>query len=200
MRKFVSFILVAMLVFALATPALAANIPAGGITITAQTIDYVSALAGIARPVSTAYTANERFAVLVSINIPQWIDTTGMTAVVDSTGLMLDSVAPLPVATGNYIVLGTLCSNAAVLTITLQDNALASATTAQQLWAALYGDRSASCTLNFAPVIQPTQQATVPDDSMLPPQTGERGAQIGMLLCAAALLCSMVLVRRWCRK
>ena len=59
MRK-LSFLVVA-LVMLIALPVSALDL--GKLTLTVQPVDYVSALAGIAKPVSKSYAANERYAV-----------------------------------------------------------------------------------------------------------------------------------------
>ena len=196
MKKLILFVLALAMVLASAT-ANAATIPAGSITITAQTVDYVSALAGIAKPTNTAHYENERFAVLVTVNVPSWYDTSNMGVVIEKTGLAIDSAAPVAVATGNYLVFGTLYSTSGVLKVTLQDNALGSAATAQALWAALYGDRTVSATVNFAPAaIYPTAGTVQTTPVIEIPQTGDAPIAIIAAACIVVAGICLFIVRR----
>lgn len=174
MKKIIGLLFVLALLLAVASPAFAAvESQAGSIKITAQEVDYVSALAGIAKPVTKTHAENERFAVLVSIKVPSWFDTTNMAAKLDRVGLTVDGAFTLPIVTGDYIIYGTLYSANASLTITLEDNAINSASSAQELWRALYGDRSVSAVVNFAP------QTVLPQATMQ--QTTTNGIQTVMI-------------------
>ena len=197
MRKFLVLMLALALAFAFTSTAYAATIPAGAITITAQSVDYVSALAGIAKPTTAAHHENERVAVLVTVAVPQWYDVANMSVAVEQHGLVLDSTAGLAVASGNYLLYGTLYSTTGRLTITMQDNALTGAATAQALWAALYGDRTVSATVDFAPAtaIQPAAIRTT--EVLEIPQTGDApGAALAVVLMAGALILAAVIWRR----
>lgn len=196
MKKFTLIALTLVILFAFASVANAATIPADSITITAQTVDYVSALAGIAKPTNTAHYENERFAVLVKIDVPSWYDTSNMGVVIEKSGLALDGTTPLNVATGNYLIFGTLYSTAGSLKITLQDNAISNAATVQALWAALYGDRSVSATVDFASV--PVMEQSIPTTPVVDiPKTGD--APTTYLACACifgAVICILFIRRR----
>lgn len=189
MKKIILVIALVMLL-AFAPAASAATIPAGSITITAQIVDYVSALAGIAKPINTAHYENERVAVLVTIDVPTWYDTTNMSVVVDAKGLSIDSATPAAVATGNYLLFGTLYSTSGRLTVTLQDNALNAAASVQEFWAALYGDRTVSASVDFtsytpvSPIIEP-------------PETGDKPiGVIGIALTFIAVVAVILLRKR----
>ncbi len=197
MKKIFVVMLALIMVCAFASTAYAATIPAGSITITAQTVDYVSALAGVAKPTSAPHYENERVAVLVRVNVPQWYDTANMSVAVEQNGLVLDSTAGLAVATGDYLLFGTLFSATGRLTVTMQDNALAGAETAQALWAALYGDRTVSATLDFAPALVEYKN-TIPTTAVIEiPQTGDApGAVLGVVLMLSACILAALIWRR----
>jgi len=184
MKKTLLLVLVLALLLAFAPSAHAATIPAEKITISVQAVDCVSALAGIAKPTSAEHHENERFAALLTIDVPSWYDTSNMSVVVDAKGLGIESALPGTVATGNYLIFGTLYSNSASIKITLQDNAIGLASTAQELWAALYGDRTVSATLNFSPTIAPAAGITTTPVVEIP-QTGDAPAILAPLLVAA---------------
>ena len=198
MKRTLVIMLALAIVFAIASTAYAATIPAGSITITAQTVDYVSALAGIAKPVDVAHSENERFAVLVKIDVPSWYDTSNMGVVIEKSGLALDGTTSLNVATGNYLIFGTLYSTAGSLKITLQDNAISNAATIQAFWAALYGDRSVSATVDFASVPVMKQSISIPTTPVVDiPKTGD--APTTYLACACifgAVICILFIRRR----
>ncbi|MDD3920965.1 MAG: hypothetical protein PHO41_07350, partial [Eubacteriales bacterium] len=142
---------------------------------------------------NTAHYENERIAVLVSVNVPSWYDTSNMRVAVEQTGLVMDSTAGLAVATGNYLLYGTLYSTAGRLTVTMQDNALTGAATAQALWAALYGDRTVSASVSFAAPIP----ASIPTTQVLEiPQTGDAPTLIAIPLCAAGVILAIILHRK----
>lgn len=195
MKKTLLLVLVLALLLAFAPSAHAATIPAEKITISVQAVDYVSALAGIAKPTSAEHHENERFAALLIIDVPSWYDTSNMSMVVDSTGLSVESALPGTVATGNYLIFGTLFSNSASMKITLQDNAIELASTAQELWAALYGDRSVSATLSFSPITASTTGVTTTPIIVIPPQTGDAPALLAPLLLTAGVVVLLLTVR-----
>lgn len=192
MKKVLSVVLVLMLLFAFAPVASAASMQAGAIIVSAQTIDYVSALAGIAKPSSAAHNENERIAVLVTISVPAWFDTSNMGVEIKCEGVATDGGTALPVASGNYIIFGTLYSAAGKLKIVIQDYAINSATTVQELYAALYGDRSVSTEVSFAPAA--AYQNTIPTTQTIePPQTGDApSAFAAVAMIAAAILCACI--------
>lgn len=197
MKRILRLALALVMLLAFAPAANAATIPAGSITMTAQTVDYVSALAGIAKPVSATHYENERFAVLVTINVPSWYDTTNMSVLVDKVGLSIDSATPVAVATGNYLIFGTLYSTSGKLTITLQDNALNAAANAQALWAALYGDRTVSACVDFAPAVLPPTTYTPVTPVLEVPQTGDKPAPVLVpVFLSLATLAALVVIRR----
>lgn len=196
MKKIILVVLALTLLLAFAPVANAAPAQAGGITVTAQTIDYISAIAGIAKPTNAAHYENERVAVLVSISVPAWYDTSNMGVEIKQEGVAVDAGTAIPVATGNYIIFGTLYSTSGKLKIVIQDYALNAATTAQELWAALYGDRSTSAEVSFTPAA--AYQATIQTTpSLAPPQTGDAPTTIiGLAMIAAALVCAFIAARR----
>lgn len=187
MKKTIAFLLALIVVLAL-IPAtvLAVELPAGKITVTAQTIDYADAQRGVARPVSKAYVANERFAVLVSINVPGWLDTDGLNLEVTPKNCTIDNVDSLALTTGDYLLTGTTIADAASIKITIKDNALYEASTPNEILAALYNDRTVSTTVTLgASASTPTQPITGI------PKTGGRESIGGAALClllAAALM------------
>lgn len=199
MKKLIIFVLILSLVFAFAGTANAATIPAGSITITAEIVDYVSALSGIAKPINTPHYENERVAVLVRIDIPQWYDTSNLRVVIEQSGISLDNNTGLAVATGNYLLFGTLYDSSGKLTITLQDDAIANASTVQAFWAALYGDRSVSTTLSFVATPPVASDAmNVPTTPVLEiPQTGDAPMTgWAVLFAGIAVACSIVLITK----
>lgn len=203
MKKFLLFALVLVMVLAISSPVYAAPIPAGAISISAEIVDYVSALAGVAKPVNTAHYENERVAILVKVTVPTWYDTTNMNFTVDCVGLSIDSAIPGTVATGNYLIFGTLYSTTAKFTITAQDNALASATSAQALWAALYGDRTVSATVSFGMVVPATiNTVNVPIAQVAGvPATGDKFSTVGgCLLMLSIVSAAWVIYERTTRR
>lgn len=192
MKKIIGVLLALMLIITFAPAASAAvDTTAGSIKITAQEVDYVSALAGIAKPVTKTHAENERFAVLVSIKIPTWFDTTNMTVRIDREGATVDGLSGIPIATGDYIIYGTLYSTTAKLTVTLEDNAINSASSAQELWRALYGDRSVSAAVSFAPqtVLQQTTATGIQTVMIAEvPQTGGAPETMATVAIIAAVL------------
>ena len=158
MKKLISLLLAIILVLAISSTALAVDIPAGKISLTAQAVDYTYALAGYAQPVSKTYVANERYAVLVSIEIPGWMDTGGLALEVTPKNCTAESVDSLVLTNGDYVIMGTVLAPGATLKVTVKDKALDTADTANELWAALYGDRSVSATATLG-VAAATQAA-----------------------------------------
>lgn len=179
MKKLISLMLAIALVLAISSSALAVELPPGKIAITAQPVDYTYALAGYAQPVSKAYVANERFAVLVSLDVPGWLDTAGLALEVGPKNCTIDNPGALALATGNYIITGTTLAAGATVKITIKDNAIKEAGTSAELYAALYNDRTVSATATLG-VAVPTI-----------PKTGGResiSAAVLCLLLAAALI------------
>lgn len=185
MKKLLTAIILCLL---LAVPVMAhaVDIPAQSITITAQTVDYVSAMAGVAKPVNKAYAENERFALLVRVDIPSYLSTDAMELIVYPNGCTIDSTAGMALATGDYLLYGTVLSTGAKVQITAKDNAIKTASTAGELWAALYGDRTATATASFG--IAPAQLVT--QDATTIPKTGDNTGYGGIVfvLVAAALV------------
>ncbi len=157
----VSLLAVAMLMIASPASAYAPD----RITITAQPVDYIHALAGIAQPVSKSYTANERYAMAIMIDIPPYYDVTDMTIIVAPEGCTIET-GSIEIRDGTYLVTGTILSQGAKVTITIQDDAIGQASTASQLWQAIYGDRTVSTEVSFS-----IQQSS-PGSSWSPPATG----------------------------
>lgn len=187
MKKFFCIAAALVLLFA-ALPVSANTIPGSKIALDAIKVDYVSALAGIAKPTTQSYTENEKFAVLVSVDVPSWYDVSNMKTSVKTIGLTLDNALPGKPKTGDYLLFGTLYSSGASIEITIQDNAIGTATTAQALWAAVYGDRTVSTNITFAPATTYTAQTAV---QVIPvadvPATGATG-KITPVLFSISLL------------
>ena len=188
MRKF-SFLVVA-LVMLIALPVSALDL--GKLTLTVQPVDYVSALAGIARPVSKAYAANERYAVAVTVNVPQYYDVTNMQVVVEPANCTVET-GDIRLATGTYLVTGTVLAPGASIKITFRDNAIYTASTAEQLYQALQNDR----TVSAAAALGQTYTQESPDQPYINgiPQTGDRAGVAGLVLIVAAA-CVLMLRKR----
>ena len=180
MKKLLPLIMAALLIIALPVSAL----DLGKLTLTVQPVDYVSALAGIARPVSKAYAANERYAVAVTVNVPQYYDVTNMQVVVEPANCTVET-GDIQLATGTYLVTGTVLAPGASLTVTFRDEAIYAASSAQDLYQALQNDRtvSAAAALGQAAYTAPEAQPSAP--SMEIPKTGDRAGLAGFLLIIA---------------
>ena len=183
MKRFLPLILAALLLLA-ALPAAALDL--GQLTLTVQPVDYVSALAGIAKPVSKIYAANERYAVAVTVNVPRYYDVTNMQVVVEPANCTVET-GEIQLATGTYLVTGTVLAPGASLTVTFRDEAIYTASSAQDLYQALQNDRtvSAAAALGQAAYTAPEAQPSAP--SMEIPKTGERAGMAGVLLLLAAV-------------
>lgn len=179
MRKLL-FIAVA-LVMLIALPVSALDL--GKLTLTVQPVDYVSALAGIAKPVSKTYAANERYAVAVTVQVPQYYDVTDMQVVVEPANCTVET-GDIQLATGTYLVTGTVLAPGASLTITFRDNAIYTASTAEQLYNALQNDRTVSAAAALGQTY--TQESTEPPYVNGIPQTGDRAGVAGLVLIVAA--------------
>lgn len=179
MRK-ILFLAVA-LVMLIALPVSALDL--GKLTLTVQPVDYVSALAGIAKPVSKTYAANERYAVAVTVNVPQYYDMSNMRIVVEPANCTVET-GDIQLATGTYLVTGTVLAPGASLTVTFRDNALYTASSAQDLYQALQNDRtiSAAATLGQTYTQESAEQPYINGI----PQTGDRAGLAGLVLIGAA--------------
>lgn len=179
MRK-ILFLAVA-LVMLIALPVSALDL--GQLTLTVQPVDYVSALAGIAKPVSKTYAANERYAVAVTVNVPQYYDVTNLQIIGEPTNCTIET-GEIKLETGTYIVTGTVLAPGASLKVTFQDNAIYTATTAEQLYQALQNDRTISAAATLGQAY--TQES--PDQPYISgiPQTGDRAGVAGLVLIVAA--------------
>lgn len=186
MRKIFTLLLCALLLLA-ALPAAALDL--GQLTLAVQPVDYVSALAGIARPVSKAYAANERYAVAVTVSVPQYYDMTNMQVVVEPANCTVET-GDIQLATGTYLVTGTVLAPGASLTVTFRDEALYTASSAQDLYQALQNDRtvSAAAALGTAAYTAPEteQPGAGGAPSMEIPKTGDRAGVAGLVLIVAA--------------
>ena len=182
MRKLLFFVLACIMLMAL--PASALDL--GQLTLAVQPVDYVSALAGISRPVSKAYAANERYAVAVTVNVPQYYDMSNMRIVVEPANCTVET-GDIQLATGTYLVTGTVLAPGASLTVTFRDEAIYAASSAQDLYQALQNDRtvSAAAALGQAAYTAPEEQPSAP--SMEIPKTGDRTGLAGFLLLLAAV-------------
>ena len=183
MRKIIYLAMACIMLMAL--PASALDL--GQLTLTVQPVDYVSALAGIAKPVSKPYAANERYAVAVTVNVPQYYDVTDMQVVAEPANCTVET-GDIRLATGTYLVTGTVLAPGASLTITFRDNALYTASSAQDLYQALQNDRtvSAAAALGQAAYTAPEAQPGAP--SMEIPKTGDRAGAAGFLLIIAGFV------------
>lgn len=179
MRK-ILFLAVA-LVMLIALPVSALDL--GKLTLTVQPVDYVSALAGIAKPVSKTYAANERYAVAVTVNVPQYYDVTNLQIIGEPTNCTIET-GEIKLETGTYIVTGTVLAPGASIKITFRDNAIYTATTADQLYQSLQNDRtiSAAATLGQSYTQESTEQPYISGI----PQTGDRAGVAGLVLIVAA--------------
>ena len=179
MRKLLFFVLAFVMLIALPVSAL----DLGKLTLTVQPVDYVSALAGIAKPVSKTYAANERYAVAVTVNVPQYYDVTNMQVVVEPANCTVET-GDIQLATGTYLVTGTVLAPGASLTVTFRDNAIYTATTAEQLYNALQNDRTVSAAAALGQTY--TQESTEPPYINGIPKTGDRAGVAGLVLIVAA--------------
>lgn len=155
----------------------------GKLTLTVQPVDYVSALAGIAKPVSKTYAANERYAVAVTVNVPQYYDVTNLQIIGEPTNCTIET-GEIKLETGTYIVTGTVLAPGASVKITFRDNAIYTATTAEQLYQALQNDRTVSAAAALGQTY--TQESTEPPYVNGIPQTGDRACVAGLVLIVAA--------------
>lgn len=179
MRK-LSFLVVA-LVMLIALPVSALDL--GKLTLTVQPVDYVSALAGIAKPVSKTYAANERYAVAVTVQVPQYYDVTNLQIIGEPTNCTIET-GEIKLETGTYIVTGTVLAPGASIKITFRDNAIYTASTAEQLYQALQNDRTVSAAAALGQTY--TQESTEPPYVNGIPQTGDRAGVAGLVLIVAA--------------
>ena len=179
MRK-ILFLAVA-LVMLIALPVSALDL--GKLTLTVQPVDYVSALAGIAKPVSKTYAANERYAVAVTVSVPQYYDMSNMRIVVEPANCTVET-GDIQLATGTYLVTGTVLSPGASLTVTFRDEALYTASSAQDLYQALQNDRTISAAAALGQTY--TQESTEQPYISGIPQTGDRAGVAGLVLIVAA--------------
>lgn len=179
MRKLL--FLVVALVMLIALPVSALDL--GKLTLTVQPVDYVSALAGIAKPVSKTYAANERYAVAVTVNVPQYYDVTNLQIIGEPTNCTIET-GEIKLETGTYIVTGTVLAPGASIKITFRDNAIYTASTAEQLYNALQNDRTISAAAALGQTY--TQESTEPPYVNGIPQTGDRAGVAGLVLIVAA--------------
>ena len=179
MRKLLFFVLAFVMLIALPVSAL----DLGKLTLTVQPVDYVSALAGIAKPVSKTYAANERYAVAVTVNVPQYYDVTNLQIIGEPTNCTIET-GEVKLETGTYIVTGTVLAPGASVKITFRDNAIYTATTAEQLYNALQNDRTVSAAAALGQTY--TQESTEPPYVNGIPQTGDRVGVAGLVLIVAA--------------
>lgn len=188
MRKIL--FLVASLVILIALPVSAIDL--GKLTLTVQPVDYVSALAGIAKPVSKTYAANERYAVAVTVQVPQYYDVTNLQIIGEPTNCTIET-GEIKLETGTYIVTGTVLAPGASIKVTFRDNAIYTASTAEQLYQALQNDRtiSAAATLGQTYTQESTEQPYINGI----PQTGDRAGVAGLVLIVAAA-CVLLLRKR----
>ena len=169
------------LVMLIALPVSALDL--GRLTLTVQPVDYVSALAGIAKPVSKTYAANERYAVAVTVQVPQYYDVTNLQIIGEPTNCTIET-GEIKLETGTYIVTGTVLAPGASIKITFRDNAIYTATTAEQLYQALQNDRTVSAAAALGQTY--TQESTEQPYINGIPQTGDRAGVAGLVLIVAA--------------
>ena len=185
MRKLLFFILAFVMLIALPVSAL----DLGKLTLTVQPVDYVSALAGIAKPVSKTYAANERYAVAVTVQVPQYYDVTNLQIIGEPTNCTIET-GEIKLETGTYIVTGTVLAPGASIKITFRDNAIYTATTAEQLYQAMQNDR----TISAAAALGQTYTQESPEQPYISgiPQTGDRAGVAGLVLIVAAAFVLML--------
>lgn len=164
----------------------------GKLTLTVQPVDYVSALAGIAKPVSKTYAANERYAVAVTVQVPQYYDVTNLQIIGEPTNCTIET-GEIKLETGTYIVTGTVLAPGASIKITFRDNAIYTASTAEQLYQALQNDRTISAAASLGQTY--TQESTEQPYISGIPQTGDRAGLAGLVLIVAAA-CVLLLRKR----
>ena len=179
MRKLL--FLVVALVMLIALPVSALDL--GRLTLTVQPVDYVSALAGIAKPVSKTYAANERYAVAVTVSVPQYYDMSNIQVVVEPANCTVET-GDIQLATGTYLVTGTVLAPGASLTVTFRDEAIYAASSAQDLYQALQNDRTVSAAAALGQTY--TQESTDQPYINGIPQTGDRAGVAGLVLIVAA--------------
>lgn len=179
MRKLLFFVLAFVMLIALPVSAL----DLGKLTLTVQPVDYVSALAGIAKPVSKTYAANERYAVAVTVQVPQYYDVTNLQIIGEPTNCTIET-GEIKLETGTYIVTGTVLAPGASVKITFRDNAIYTATTAEQLYNAMQNDRTISAAAALGQTY--TQESTEQPYISGIPQTGDRAGVAGLVLIVAA--------------
>ena len=188
MRKLLFFVLAFVMLIALPVSAL----DLGKLTLTVQPVDYVSALAGIAKPVSKTYAANERYAVAVTVNVPQYYDVTNLQIIGEPTNCTIET-GEIKLETGTYIVTGTVLAPGASIKITFRDNAIYTASTAEQLYNALQNDRTVSAAAALGQTY--TQESAEQPYINGIPQTGDRAGVAGLVLIVAAA-CVLMLRKR----
>lgn len=169
------------LVMLIALPVSALDL--GKLTLTVQPVDYVSALAGIAKPVSKTYAANERYAVAVTVQVPQYYDVTNLQIIGEPTNCTIET-GEIKLETGTYIVTGTVLAPGASIKITFRDNAIYTASSAPDLYQALQNDRTISAAATLGQTY--TQESTEPPYVNGIPQTGDRAGVAGLVLIVAA--------------
>lgn len=179
MRKLLFLVVAFVMLIALPVSAL----DLGKLTLTVQPVDYVSALAGIAKPVSKTYAANERYAVAVTVQVPQYYDVTNMQVVVEPANCTVET-GEIKLETGTYIVTGTVLAPGASIKITFRDNAIYTASSAQDLYQALQNDRTVSAAAALGQTY--TQESTEQPYISGIPQTGDRAGLAGLVLIVAA--------------
>ena len=179
MRKLL--FLAGALVMLIALPVSALDL--GKLTLTVQPVDYVSALAGITKPVSKTYAANERYAVAVTVNVPQYYDVTNLQIIGEPTNCTIET-GEIKLETGTYIVTGTVLAPGASIKITFRDNAIYTASTAEQLYQAMQNDRTISAAAALGQTY--TQESTEQPYISGIPQTGDRAGVAGLVLITAA--------------
>lgn len=188
MRK-ILFLAVA-LVMLIALPVSALDL--GKLTLTVQPVDYVSALAGIAKPVSKTYAANERYAVAVTVDVPQYYDVTNLQIIGEPTNCTIET-GEIKLESGTYLVTGTVLAPGASIKITFRDNAIYTASSAQDLYNALQNDRTISAAAALGQTY--TQESTEQPYINGIPQTGDRAGVAGLVLIVAAV-CVLAIRKR----
>ena len=175
MKKFVSLIVTLSLLLCMSV-AYAAE----PVALSLSAVDYQEH----SLPVNKTYVDNERFALAVSIDLPPFYDTANLALKLEYQGVELDDGYQLALAEGVYILAGTVTNaKSAAVRVTIQDQALEAAVTAEELYAAMQNDRTVSATFSFA-----AKKATVAadhDDFVDIPKTGDASA-LGMAAIALA--------------
>lgn len=191
MKKTLILMMALILVLTLTSTVYAAEPPNPKITVMVQPIDYAAAKTGVVIPVSKNYVQNERFAALVFINIPAFMDSAGLALEVSPKGCIIEDMGTLALENGSHIITGTVITPGATIKVTVKDKATDQSNTINEYWIAYYNDRTVSATATLG-LIESSDTAA-PSRPVGIPKTGSRAEIGGAALC---LLLAVALMRR----